>query len=254
MIKVNQDNLQETKQFVIDNLKRSGFTYGNLLETGSTSYILKEDGNIIAMTNSLNGKYVTYLFPSNTSEVVVRKVIEFMQDKPHVGGTVTGDYYHIFKDYYELPTNAINEVASLQATTSDYQSVYAEYITVEDIDEYKQALDTIVEFRPRANDDVKDMFERTKVVAVKQGGKIVSSVCLSAISDKTAVVTGVFTVKEYEGNGYAKDCMNRILADYAEGRTLLIFFTNPKAKDLYLKLGFEVDDKLIMYNEKLQNT
>lgn len=251
MINVNQDNLQETKQFVIDNLKRSGFTYGNLQEVGSESYILKSNGKILAMTNCLNGKYVTYLFPTNTTEVVVREVIEFMQDKPHVGGTVTGDYYHIFKDYYNLPANAINEIASLQAKSKDYKSILAEYITVEEVDEYKQALDTIVEFRPRETDDVADMFDRTKVVAVKQDGKIVSSACLSSISDKTAVVTGVFTVKEHEGKGYAKDCMSRILADYAGGRTILIFFTNPKAKNLYLSLGFEVDDKLIMYNEKL---
>lgn len=248
MIKVDETNYQLTKQFIIDNLDRSGFTYGNLDLEDTTSYIKVVNGRIVAMTNLIPNSNCTYMFPESTSEPIIREVINFMSDKPHSGGTVIGEYSQILKDYYELPDNAINEVATLMVTENNYKSYQAEYLTSADVEIYKTARDTIVEFQPQTIDKVADMFLRTKVVGIKSEGKIISAASLSAISDVNAVVTGVFTVKEHEGKGLAKDCVLKLLEDYATNRTITIFFTNPIAKQLYLNLGFKVDDKLIMYN------
>ncbi len=251
MIKVDQTNIEQTKQFVINNLKRSGFIYGNLTHPEATSYIDIKDDKIVAMTNSLSGKYVTYLFPKNTNEQVIRETIEYMQNKPHIGGTVTGDYYDIFNEYYSLPNNALNEVASLSAESTKFSAKHARYATNEDVESYTSAINTIEEFSvTRTNESIKEMFSRSKTVLIKKDDKVISGATLSSISDKTAVVTGVFTVKGEEGKGYARDCMSKLLKDYAEGRTILIFFSNPIAKKLYLSLGFEVDDTLIMYDNK----
>lgn len=251
MIKVDITNIEEAKRFVISNLKRSGFTYGNLSDPSSETYILRENGAIIAMANNLNHQYVTYLFPEQTDTRTVRQVVEFMQDKEHIGGTVTGNYYDIFKEYYKLPVNAINEVASLQVQTNNYKSEWAQILTSADIPAYKQSLDTISQFQKRDLASVTESFKRSVTVGIKRDGKIVSAASLTAISDVTAVVTTVFTISGEEGKGYAKDCLHRLLADYASGRTILIFFTNPVAKGLYLSLGFAVDDSLLMYNQKL---
>lgn len=248
MVKVNQDNYQQTKQFIVNNLKRSGFTYGNLDMEGAINYIKIVDDQIVAMSNTVNERYCTYLFPTDCSESIVREVIEFMKGVPHSGGTVIGDYYDILSDYYSLPDNAINEVAVLEIKDNQYKSRIADYLTIDDIEAYEQAVNTITEFAARDLDSVVDMFKRSKVVGIKKDGKLISAASLSSISDVNAVVTGVFTVKGHEGQGYAKDCVVKLLEEYATNRTVTIFFTNPVAKQLYLGLGFTVNEQLIMYN------
>ncbi|WOO89017.1 hypothetical protein R2F61_09135 [Mollicutes bacterium LVI A0078] len=250
MIKVDESNIKRTKQFIIENLKRSGFIYGNLSDAASENYIYERDGEILAMTNVIGNQYCTYLFPENTSIEVVEDVIKFMVKVEHQGGTVTGDYYDIISKYYNVPSNARNEVASLQVTEANYKlNNEVNYLSTSDIDNYKQSLDTIKEFAPHDYKSVVEMFERTQVTAIKKDNQIISSACLSAISDRTAVITGVFTIEGHGAKGYASDCVSKLLNDYAPGRIILIFFSNPVAKHVYLNLGFEVDDKLIMFNE-----
>lgn len=252
MILVDDTNLGKTKEFVLRNLKRSGFIYGNLLDSNASSYICEKEGKIVAMANVLNEMYCTYLFPENTAEEIVEEVLAYMQAIPHIGGTVTGNYYDNIKKYYKLEPNAINEVASLELTENHFESQYAQYLDKSESQDYKLAVDTITEFQPRSDEIIENMFEVSKVVAIKKDGKIISAATLAAISDVTAVVTGVFTVKGEEGKGYAKDCLYKILGDYGTNRTILIFFTNPIAKQLYLSLGFTVNEQLIMFEEKLK--
>ncbi len=250
IVEVDQTNLNQTKQFIKENLKYSGFLYGNLEMEGAENYIYLSGNQIVAMTNNLNHKYVTYLIPPTTNEKIARELIEFMQTNVHSGGTVIGDYFDILNDYYELPANAINEIATIEngEVTANHQDI--EYLTLRDVIEYKQALDTITEFQPRDLASVVTMFENSIVVGIKVDGKIVSAATLSALSEVNAVVTGVFTIKSEEGNGYAKAVVSKLLADYGQGRTISIFFTNPIAKHIYLSLGFEVEEHLIMFNRK----
>ncbi len=251
MIKVDQSNMKQAKQFVIENLKRSGFTYGNLTHPQAVSYLNIKNEQIVAMTNCLSSKYVTYLFPENTTDEVVIETIEYMQDKPHIGGTVTGDYYDIFNKYYSMPSNAVNEVATFELKHKpNYNFGQVERLTIEEAINYKQSIDRIKEFPIRSLESIKEAFERNYVVGIKEDDKILSAATLTSISDKTAVVVSVFTVPEAEGKGYATKCISKLLNEYAENRTILIFFSNPIAKKVYLNLGFEVDDTLLMYDNK----
>lgn len=251
MIKVDQSNMEQAKQFVIANLKRSGFTYGNLTHPQAESYINIKDEQIVAMTNNLSGKYITYLFPENTTNEVVVSTIKDMQDKPHIGGTVTGDYYDIFSKYYSMPSNAVNEVAALELKQKpNYDCEQVEQLTIEDAEQYKQSIDQIKEFPIRSLEAIEEAFDRNYVVGIKEDDQIVSAATLTSISDKTAVVVSVFTVPEAEGKGYATKCVSKLLNEYAKNRTILIFFSNPIAKKVYLNLGFEVDDTLLMYDNK----
>lgn len=250
---VTNDNIEETKSFVEKHLKRSGFIYGNLEMVGSQTYIFKNsNSNIYAVANTLSGQYLTYLFPKKTKLEDVKHVIESMQQVEHHGGTVIGDYSNILSMYYELPHNFMNEVASLSLENNpNLIDNDVDYLVSEDIDDYVVSLNQISEFQPRSLNSINQQFGNSVVSGLKIDGKIVSSANLTSISNKTAVITGVFTLKEYEGNGYAKRCISKLLNDYGKGRTILIFFSNPIAKQLYLNLGFEVDEKLIMYSERL---
>lgn len=250
---VTKHNIEETKAFIIKHLKRSGFIYGNLEIEGSKTYIFRNyDNNIYAVTNTLGGKYLTYLFPKKTGLDDVKHVIEAMQQVQHHGGTVIGDYSNILSMYYQLPHNFMNEVASLVLESSpNLIDSDVSYLSTSDIDNYTSSLSQITEFQPKSKEDIIAQFDHSLTCALQIDGQIVSAATLNAISDKTAVITSVFTLKEHEGNGYAKKCISKLLNDYGKGRTILIFFSNPIAKQLYINLGFEVDEKLIMYNHKL---
>ncbi len=248
---VTKANFEEASSFILSNLKRSAFMYGNLSHANAASYIYRENGQILAMANIIEDRYCTYLFPENTKDQVVEAVIEAMKQYKHIGGTVTGRYKDIFAKHYKLPSNCENEVASLDNFNSKLHVVNdIQDIDVAHVDKYYDAIKTIKEFN-KDYEEVKSSFARSKVVAAFDGDKIVSAATMSSLSDKTGVVTSVFTRSDYRGQGHAKDCVRKLLNDYAEGRTLLIFFTNPIAKQIYLDLGFKVDDKLIMFNQPL---
>ncbi len=253
MIKVDNSNIDAAKQFILKHLNRSSFMYGNLLSSNSESYILSEDDKIIAMSNVIDSMYITYLFPQNTPDHIIRTVIEFMSRIKHIGGTVTGDYLHIFKEYYNLPKNAINEVAYINVESTECNNSNVQYINASNASEYKKSIDQISEFNVRSIEELTKVIANNQVVVIKEDNQIVSSATLNAISDKTAVITSVFTLEDYQSKGYAKACINQLLTDYALNRTILIFFSNPIAKKLYLDLGFNIEDQLIMFNEKIDN-
>ncbi len=249
MERVTASNYQQAEAFVLKHLKRSGFIYGNLSAESSESYIYTKEDEILAMTNSFNGKYCTYLFPENTEQPVIEQVIKFMRNHGHIGGTVTGAYKQIFEQYYNLPSNCQNEVASLEGLSEPFKLDHrVQYIDSSYFEQYYNSIKTITEFK-RDEESTRTSLETSTVVASFKGDMIVSAASLTAISDKTAVVTSVFTHPEYRNQGHAKDCVKQLLNDYADGRTILIFFSNPVAKQLYLHLGFKVEDKLLMFEK-----
>lgn len=250
---VTKDSLEEVKEFVISNMKRSAFMYGNLFNDKSETYVYRDGEQIIAAANIIDNMYCTYLFPENTSVEVAETVVSKMVNFKHIGGTVTGDYKELFSKYYSLPHNCENEVAALDNSLGDYKlNRESQYINDEHLEDYFQAISKIDEFnQDRGIEDYRRVLNTAEVAAIFENKQIIAAASLSAISDKSAVVTGVFTDPEFRLGGLATECVKRLLQDYAKGRTILIFFSNPIAKHVYLKLGFEVNDKLLMFDQPL---
>jgi uncharacterized protein len=120
------------------------------------------------------------------------------------------------------------------------------YKLLEDIEEFNTA-DT------NSADRIK------KVISSKSGriyfiegsnGDILSVSQTTAENSKSAMVVGVATRKEYRGRGLMGQCLSKLCHDLlSEGKTLCLFYDNPKAGSVYHSIGFESIDKWMMLTE-----
>lgn len=246
---INHNTISEARQFITDNISRSGFAYGNLFAENAETYVLRKEERIVGLANIINNHYCTYLIPTNTESNTVEQMLLEMKEYKHIGGTVIGDYIDLFRKYYNLPDNYLNQVATLANNTGKHQTLHdVQYLTIDECDSYKEELLKINEFNIEPETLV-DRIESSQIVIAKNKNQVVAGASLVAISDISAVVTSVFTEEKHRGHGYATDCVKKLINDYAAGRTIFIFFSNPIAKHIYLGLGFEVKDTLLMFDE-----
>ncbi len=76
---------------------------------------------------------------------------------------------------------------------------------------------------------------------IEENGRIVSSVATTAETTKNAMVVAVATAKEYRRKGYATKLLTALMKYYfnTKKKTLCLFYDNPEAGKIYLRLGFE---------------
>lgn len=80
-----------------------------------------------------------------------------------------------------------------------------------------------------------------------ENGEMVSIAQTAAENSKSAMVVGVATLPEYRCRGYMRMCLTKLCKDVmSEGRTLCLFYDNPKAGRIYHQLGFENIDNWAM--------
>lgn len=81
---------------------------------------------------------------------------------------------------------------------------------------------------------------RTYFVEDPATGAILSSASTTAENSASAMIVGVQTDPDQREKGYASRVMNALCRDVlAEAKTLCLFYDNPKAGKIYLRLGFE---------------
>ena len=78
-------------------------------------------------------------------------------------------------------------------------------------------------------------------------GQMMSVSQTTAENSRSAMIVGVATAKAYRNRGLMRVCLSKLCADVlSEGKTLCLFYDNPKAGSVYHKLGFESIDKWVM--------
>ncbi len=76
---------------------------------------------------------------------------------------------------------------------------------------------------------------------IEENEKIISTVAISAETKLSAMVVGVATDKAYRNKGLASKLLLRLMEVYLydKNKELCLFYDNPEAGKIYLKLGFE---------------
>lgn len=245
--------INNTKQFLHNNLKYCGFALGALDIAGSIVRINVKQDKIVCMYTIISEKYITYVVPSGCDKNYLVEMIEDSLNYKFTSGTVIGEYSDILDKYFDLPSNHMNEVASISNANSNANFCFTEhsevkYLREEDIEIYTSAINTISEFKTQTFEEYKGVLTRASIVVVWENDKIIAGSTITSVSDVNAVITSVFVVDGYRRKGLARKCVETLLAKYLQNRTISIFFNNPNAKDLYLKLGFDINEKLIMFD------
>jgi len=92
------------------------------------------------------------------------------------------------------------------------------------------------------------------VLYIEEGEKIVATVATTAETTKNAMVVAVATELGYRKKGYASRLMLALMDLYIndKGKELCLFYDNPEAGKIYLRLGFENIGLWDMYVRKLK--
>ncbi|MEN8906737.1 MAG: GNAT family N-acetyltransferase [Clostridiales bacterium] len=77
-----------------------------------------------------------------------------------------------------------------------------------------------------------------------ENGNMISIAQTTAENSKSAMVVGVATLNELRNKGLASKCMSRLCYDVLnDGKTLCLFYDNPKAGSIYHRLGFKTTER-----------
>jgi len=174
----------------------------------------------------------------------LRDVVEKI--RPYIQRTTRRDietYYAKCEQLgYNIEGNDYNDVTKLDA--EDYEENVE---MLKSIPEFKHG-NFSVEARMRAE---KYKTGRTYIMRDSEG-VMVSSASSTAENSQSAMIVGVGTRPGYEKQGYATHIMEKLCTDLLnEGKSICLFYHNPKAGAIYKRLGF-VDIgmwTLIGYNE-----
>jgi len=82
-------------------------------------------------------------------------------------------------------------------------------------------------------------------------GEIISIAQTTAENSISAMIVGVATREDYRKKGLVSKCMSKLCYDYLkEGKKLCLFYDNPEAGKIYMRIGFKEIEKWIMITER----
>ncbi len=143
-----------------------------------------------------------------------------------------------------------------EITINEYEVIKAS--TKEDCSKLFDILSTIKEFGYEKKS--KAEYISGKLIALKMGstlfieedGKVLSTVATTAETTKSAMVVAVATLEEARGRGLATILMKELMKEYFNDKNkyLCLFYDNPKAGNIYKRLGFKDVDKWVMLSKE----
>ncbi len=92
-----------------------------------------------------------------------------------------------------------------------------------------------------------------KTLYIEEDNKIVASVSTTAETTKNAMVVAVATDSDYRNKGYATSLLVKLMKIYIEekNKELCLFYDNPNAGKIYLRLGFKNIGTWDLYRRKI---
>lgn len=256
------ENDEKLLQFINHNIERSTFILNNLTVSNKVIRGVVVNGQIRGMYLIANEIFITYLLDDVISREECTKLVKDANTYPHLNGSVVNPNFDIFKDNYvydvdegESDEQAWCELATVRRSqiqpkicNNDYKLTKLEY---EQIDLYMESLKKANVFHGIKKDDIQRSYPTTTTYVVWDENQIIGGASLTTATDLVGVVTAVFTNPNYRSQKIATTVVSELLTDYQNDDGIyMIFFNNPLAKDMYLKLGFTVKDKLLIIKKK----
>lgn len=116
--------------------------------------------------------------------------------------------------------------------------------TIHDVEAICSLTDQITEFSGSMDDSRKGLHKTLesgtgRTYFVEQDGKVIVTASTTAENSRSAMIVAVATHPDYRGQRLATGVVARLCADIlAEGKSLCLFYNNPKAALIYKRLGF----------------
>lgn len=135
----------------------------------------------------------------------------------------------------------LDKLSSLPETKIDREILRLNENHAKDIVELNKSID---EFSDMSLDEErvaqKFITNTGRAYGVYDGDKLIAIAQTTAENSYSAMIVGVCTHPDYRNNGYASSCMIKLCSDLIkDGKSLCLFYDNPKAGSIYKRLGFK---------------
>lgn len=218
-----------------------------------------EQGNLKAVLLRYTNNFIPYYEDVDEDLVCFKEIISSYPSPKVISGKA--DLLHKFKDIFKLD----KEKSAYFCELKDGQNLVTwddtiKVATGNDAEKIYNLLESIDEFSDTVNDKamIKNRLEDKSGRAYyieNDKGDMVSIVQTTAENSKSAMVVGVATKVGYRENGYMSKCLSRLCSDLLkEGKTLYLFYDNPKAGKVYHKIGFKEIGRWTMLVESKNNS
>lgn len=145
-----------------------------------------------------------------------------------------------------IKTNPIkNHIVKKVKSTKDCERLYDLLSIIEEFSIYKKDKERFVK-------DKLDSLQMGTTLYIKEDDKMVSTVATTAETTKNAMVVAVATDPKYRNKGYATTLLLSLMDLYINNKKkdLCLFYDNPDAGKIYLRLGFENIGTWMMCDKK----
>lgn len=148
------------------------------------------------------------------------------------------------KIYYDKEINE-NEIKELE-TEEDCAKLFDLLIQIEEFQIFRQTKEEFIKGKMSS-------IQMGKTLYIEKDNKIVASVSTTAETTKNAMVVAVATDPNYRNQGYSTNLLVKLMKIYIEekNKELCLFYDNPKAGKIYLRLGFKNIGTWDLYRRKI---
>jgi len=168
--------------------------------------------------------------------------IDYISAKSDLADLFAGDLPHFTKKrmYFcsatsKIPITGLDfSTVQMIQTEQDCEKLYDLIHLIDEFGASKVTKEHFVEAKLKG-------LEMGCTIYIEEDGKIVSTAATTAETTKNAMIIAVATDPDYRQKGYASLLMQYMMNEYINknDKELCLFYNNPKAGAIYLRLGFE---------------
>jgi predicted GNAT family acetyltransferase len=165
--------------------------------------------------------------------------------KPHLTGFTNKQMFFCEATSISETLSTDNTDIKVVTTKADCERLYDLLSQVAEFSIHKQSKAEFVEAKLNS-------IQMGMTLYIEEHGTIVSTVATTAETQTNAMVVAVATLPQYRNKGYASSLMKALMQEYINkrGKSLCLFYDNPQAGAIYMRLGFTPIGTWDMYTKE----
>jgi len=243
---------KELNLFIIGDIERYGFDQPFLEYWGQF-----EEDELVGVAMRYHDGFTVYT--KESSQIDVTGVMEIMKAydiETLAGGKRILDQFRAIATYGLMRDTYFAKLDHQDKLVMNDAITLVKEITVDDIEPLQVLLETQIEEFTNVEDvqrkaqGYKDGAKRGYHIKTADG-MVVASAETAAENSQSAMIVAVATHPDYRHKGYATAVMTKLCGTLLdENRSLCLFYDNPKAGEIYKRIGFEDIDIWTMWRLK----
>jgi uncharacterized protein len=231
--------------FIISDIENFGFD-NDFQEIWSD---VDDNGEIQGLLLRYYGNYLPYgkgiINAEQFSEIINQdKTYEMISGKKEIV-----DQFLPYVKFQKTKETYFAELKNTDKLSANLKKELIQQAGVQDVDRLIELMSQVFSAGPTSRQSLEKALQTKtgRTYFIQEGDKVVSMASTTAENSLAAMIVGVCSHPDRRNQGLASLCMDALCQDVlAEGKSICLFYDNPKAGSIYKRLGFQDIDKWSM--------